>query len=106
MKILPKNCLNTVQAYGEINTNKKVKVCGTIVSTKKSKKGNIFLNIDKAYPNHIFSITIWASDLVNFGYKPDKELLGKKVCITGRITEYKGTASMIINNEKFIDIIE
>jgi endonuclease G len=106
MKILPKNCLNTVQAYGEINTNKKVKVCGTVVSTHKSKKGNVFLNLDKTYPDQIFSVTIWASEFLNFSYNPVKELLGKKVCITGKITEYNGTASMIVNNEKLIEVIE
>ena len=106
MKLLPKNCLNTVQSYAEINTNKKVKVCGTVVSTHKSQKGNIFINLDKSYPNQIFSITIWAYDIINFSYNPVEELMGKKICITGKIVEYRGTASMYLENEKGIEVLD
>jgi len=106
MKVLPKKCYNTIQAYSEINTNKKIKVCGTVVSAHKSNKGNVFINLDKSYPNQIFSITIWESDILNFSYNLLKELIGKKVCVTGKITEYNGTAGMYIENEKLIEYIE
>jgi len=106
MKVLPKKCYNTVQAYSEINSNKKITVCGTVVSIHKSKKGNVFINIDKSYPNQIFSITIWASDVLNFSYNPVKELIGKKICVTGKVTEYNGTKGMYIDNEKLIEYLE
>ena len=106
LKILPKNCYNTIQAYSQINSNKKIKVCGTVVSTHKSKKGNIFINLDKSYPNQIFSITIWASDVLNFSYNPVKELIGKKICVTGKLTKYKGIMGMYIDNEKLIKYLK
>jgi len=103
---LPKNCINTVQARKYKGSNKKVTVCGTVVSTHKSKKGHVFINLDKSFPNQIFSITIWGSNMVNFSYSPESELTGKRVCVTGKVVDYKGTSSMYIENEKQIKIFD
>ncbi len=102
---LPKNGINTIDAWGYINSKKKIKVCGKVVSTYKSRKGNIFMNLDKSFPHQIFSVTIWAKDVNNFSYEPEIELKNKKVCFTGKIKEYKGTPSMYIYSEKQIDFI-
>jgi endonuclease G len=106
LKELPKRCVNTVQAKQHVNSNKKITVCGTVVSTHKSRNNHVFINIDKAFPNQIFSITIWASDIVNFSYKPEQELTGKKICVTGKIVEYDGTPSIYVDNEKHIEILD
>ncbi len=103
---LPKNCVNTVQARKFVGKDKKVKVCGTVVSTHKSKKGHVFINLDKSFPNQIFSITIWASNIVNFSYKPESELTGKRICVTGKVIDYKGTPSMYIESEKQIKFLD
>jgi len=101
---LPKGKINTVQAQYNIGT--KSCVCGTVVSTKFSEKsGATFLNLDKKFPNQIFSVTIWKKDRTNFSYLPEKELYLKKVCITGKITTNKGTPTMNVKNEKAIEII-
>ncbi|MDD3875164.1 MAG: DNA/RNA non-specific endonuclease [Bacteroidales bacterium] len=102
---LPNGTFNTVEGRRFINYHREVKVCGTVVSTHKSRKGNIFLNLDKSFPNQIFSITIWASDITNFSYEPESFLLNKKVCITGKISEYQGTPSMYLDNENKIEIL-
>jgi len=50
---------------GEVAT-----VCGTVVSTRyaASTKGSpTFLNLDKAYPNQVFTIVIWGKDRSKFG---------------------------------------
>jgi len=106
LKELPKNCVNSVQARQHINSNKKIIVCGTVVSTHKSRNNHVFINLDKAFPNQIFSITIWSSNIVNFSYKPEQELTGKKICVTGKIIEYEGTPAMYIDNEKRIEILD
>ena len=106
MRELPKKTLNTIQARKFVGTDKKITVCGTVVSTHKSKKGNVFINLDKSFPNQIFSITIWASNSVNFSYKPETELTGKKICVTGKVVDYKGTPSMYVDGEKQIEILE
>ena len=51
------------------------------VSTHRSKNGNIFINLDKSFPDQIFSITIWKSNVSNFSYAPEKELKDKIICV-------------------------
>lgn len=102
---LGKGKFNTVQARKFINSGRKKEVCGTVVSTHLSKNGHTFVNLDKAFPNQIFSLTIWKSNTHNFSYLPHIELKEKKVCVTGKITENKGVATMNVENEKSIDFL-
>jgi endonuclease G len=102
---LPKGKINTVQAKYNVGTTSCV--CGTVVATKFSEKsGSTFLNIDKKFPNTIFSVSIFAKDRTNFSYLPEEELYLKRVCVTGKITEYQGVPSMSISNEKAIEILD
>ena len=101
-----KGKFNTVQASRFVNSGKKKVVCGTIVSTHLSKNGHTFINMDKAFPNQIFSLTIWKSNAHNFSYVPYIELKGRKVCINGKITEQQGVATMNIENERSVDFLE
>ena len=101
---LEKGRINSVQAKYNIGT--KSTVCGTVVSTKYSEKsGATFLNLDKKFPNQIFSATIWKDNRANFSYIPEVELKNRKVCITGKIENNKGTPTMNISNEKSIKFI-
>ena len=101
---LEKGMINTVQAKYNIGT--KSTVCGTVVSTKYSEKsGATFLNLDKKFPNQIFSVAIWKDNRPNFSYMPEIELNNRKVCITGKIENNKGIPAMNISNEKSIIII-
>lgn len=102
---LPRNTFNTVQAKLYMGKGENIRVCGTVVSTKLSSKGNIFLNLDKKFPNQIFSITIFKDFTSNFSYEPDKYLAGKTVCVTGKVTNYNGTPSVSITDEKAIEIL-
>ncbi len=101
---LPKNAISTVDA--PIFMNQKATVCGKVVSTKKTKSGSVFLNLDTKFPDQIFSITIWGKEMKNFSYSPEIELKGKRICVTGVIKDYKGTPTMNINSEKRIEILE
>lgn len=102
---LPKGKINTVQAQYNIGT--KSCVCGTVVSTKFSEKsGAVFLNLDKKFPNQIFSVTIWKDARTNFSYLPEVELKNKKICLTGRLENRKGTPTMNITSEKKIEVLE
>jgi endonuclease G len=102
---LGKGKFNTVQASRFINSGKKKEICGTVVSTHLSKNGHTFINLDKAFPNQIFSLTIWESNAHNFSYVPHIELEGRKVCVNGKISEQKGVATMNVENEKSIDLL-
>ena len=39
-------------------------------NNRVSRAGNVLLNLDKQYPNEIFTVFIKKEDLVNFGYDP------------------------------------
>lgn len=101
---LPRNTFNTVQAQYYMGKNENIKVCGTVVSTKLSAKGNIFLNLDKKFPKQIFTVTIFKDKTTNFSYKPDIFLSGKKICVTGKITNFNGTPTMNIDSENVIEV--
>lgn len=103
---LNKGEINTVQAKTFANSGKKIKVCGLAVSTKLSKNGHTFINLDQSFPNQIFSATIWKTNRVNFSYQPHQELLNKKVCFKGKVTLNKNTPTMDVLNEKAIEFMD
>lgn len=105
-KELGRNYYNTVDAKQLIDFPKEVVVCGKVVSASRSKKGHVFLNLDKSFPKQIFSVTIWKTNLVNFSYAPEIQWINKTICIKGYVKEYQGLASMYPENEKSIFIFE
>jgi hypothetical protein len=81
-------------------------VCGTVASTHyadKTKGQPTFLNLDKAYPNAIFTILIWGSNRPKFG-RPEATYRDKDVCVTGKITAYKGIPEIIASEPSEIEI--
>ncbi|MEJ7828375.1 MAG: hypothetical protein WKF91_09275 [Segetibacter sp.] len=48
------------------------------------------LNIDKPYPNEVFTVVISGENRKAFGYKPEEVLLGKDISVTGKVTLYFG----------------
>lgn len=103
---LGKAKFNTVQANLFVDSGQKKEICGSVVSTHYSKNKHTFINLDKAFPNQIFSVTIWNSNHHNFSYEPHIELLNKKVCVKGKITDNKGTPTMNLENERAITFID
>ena len=102
---MPKGKFNTVQAKYQVNA--KATICGTVVDAKYTEKsGNTFLNLDKRFPNDIFSISIWKDDRVNFSYKPEVMLLNKQICVTGMVRENNGKPTMGISNQKAIEYMD
>jgi DNA/RNA endonuclease YhcR with UshA esterase domain len=81
-------------------------VCGEVASTKyaDSAKGQpTFLNLDKPYPNQIFTILIWGSNRSKFG-TPEDSYKGKRICVSGKITTYDGLPEIIADDPKQIRI--
>ncbi|MCB0635742.1 MAG: DNA/RNA non-specific endonuclease [Lewinella sp.] len=79
-----------------------VRVCGTVVGTHVSRSGNVWLNIDKQYPNQLFSVFIRKEDLVNFGYNPETTLVNRQLCFEGEVSDYNGTPTMNIEREEAV----
>jgi DNA/RNA endonuclease YhcR with UshA esterase domain len=74
-----------------------VTVCGVVASAKYaqgSRRQPTFLNLDRAYPEHILTVLIWGADRDKFG-APEKTYAGKRICVTGVVQLYKGRPEII-----------
>jgi hypothetical protein len=81
-------------------------VCGKVASTHyaKSSKGEpTFLNLDEPYPKEIFTVLIWGSDRGRFG-TPESEYKGLRVCVTGKVTSYRGVPEIVASERGQIEI--
>jgi DNA/RNA endonuclease YhcR with UshA esterase domain len=84
---------------GEVRT-----VCGKVVSThyaSGSKGQPTFLNLDEPYPKEVFTILIWGSDRAKFG-TPETKYKDASVCVTGKITSYRGKPEIIATEPRQI----
>ena len=75
-------------------------VCGLVASAHfaNSTRGQpTFLNLDKPYPDQVFTAVIWGSDRSKFG-SPEASLNGKQVCVTGRIQLYRSKPEMVVHD--------
>lgn len=103
---LPKDHFNTQQASSKVGTT--VSIVGKVVSTKFIPKSqSTFLNLDQSFPNQIFSINIWKNGRRNFSYKPEEELKGKYIVVTGKVElDKNGIPSINVTKEEQIQILD
>ncbi len=81
-------------------------VCGMVASAHfaaRSKGQPTFINLDKPYPNQIFTILIWGSDRAKFG-NPERDYSMKEMCVTGTIQEFRGTAEIVARSPSQIAV--
>jgi len=74
------------------------KVCGKVATARyaSNAKGQpTFLNLDEPYPKQVFTVLIWGSDRSKFG-QPESEYRDKRVCVTGKITSYRGAPEIVV----------
>ena len=67
-------------------------VCGIVASARYAERDSgkpTFLNLDRAFPNHVFTAVIWGSNRTKFSYRPET-LKGKRICVDGKIEDYRG----------------
>src|SRR5262245_10073049 len=75
-------------------------VCGKVASSKYASGSNRqpkFLNLDRAYPDQIFTILISGIDRPKFKAAPEDVFQGKRVCVTGDIQSYRGKPEIIVS---------
>jgi DNA/RNA endonuclease YhcR with UshA esterase domain len=104
-KALPTDkTLSAAQArehFGESAT-----VCGQVASGRyagTSKGEPTFLNLDKAFPNHIFTVVIWGSNRSKFG-TPENDYQGKRICVSGKISAYAGLPEIVVDEPSQIKV--
>jgi DNA/RNA endonuclease YhcR with UshA esterase domain len=84
----------------------KATVCGEVVSTHyaSSSRGEpTFLNLDEAYPEHIFTAVIWGENREKFD-EPEVTYSGQTICVTGKIKSYRGTTQIVIYSQKQVRV--
>jgi len=84
-------------AEAKKHVGEKATVCGEVASTHyaTSSRGNpTFINLDKSYPNQIFTVLIWGTNRPKFG-DPEEAYRSKHICVTGKISDYKGVPEII-----------
>jgi hypothetical protein len=91
--ISPEEAINHI---GEKGT-----VCGVVASatySARTKGQPTFLNLNRPYPNHIFTALIWGSDRSKFSVPPEQNYRNKKICVTGTIKQFRGVPEIIVND--------
>jgi hypothetical protein len=80
------------------HVGEKSTVCGVVASASyatRSKGQPTFLNLDKPYPNAIFTALIWGDDRPKFD-QPEVRLRDRRICATGKITLYKDVPEIVL----------
>jgi hypothetical protein len=77
-----------------------------VVSTHYAARtrGNpTFINLDKPYPDQVFTVLIWGSDRPKFG-DPAEAYMKKHICVTGTISNYKGIPEIVAHEPSQIRV--
>ncbi len=88
--VVPQLKISPAEAKNHIG--EEATVCGNVASTRyaSSTRGQpTFLNLEKPYPNQIFTVVIWGRNRAKFG-NPEIEYRAKRICVTGKIEDYRG----------------
>lgn len=102
MSSLPTRHYNTNVAQKIMGKGNLVTVVGTAVSARRSRNGNILINLDKQFPNQNFTVFIRREDIIHFPYDPEIELPGKQLFVTGYVENLGGKPAMYIKRDDSI----
>jgi len=84
----------------------KATVCGLVASSHYASASNgepTFLNLDEAYPDHVFTAVIWGENREQFD-EPEVQYRGKTICVTGKIKSYRGAAQIVLYSQKQVSV--
>ena len=82
------------------------KVCGVVASThfaNRSRGAPTFINLDRPYPEQVFTALIWVEDRAKFGY-PEQRFADREICVSGVIQMYRGIPEIILRNPSQLEI--
>ena len=99
---LPMKYFNTSSGVKQAKSNKIINVCGTVVDTRYSRKGHAWLNLDKKYPNQIFSIMIRKDELVNFPFDPILQYAEQQFCFEGKVEQWGDIIVMQVKKPELV----
>ena len=102
--VLAQRTLTATEAKAHIG--EQATVCGKVVSTRwaESSRGSpTFLNFDQPYPDQVFTLVIWGNDRSKFD-NPETTYRGKRVCVAGKISAFKGVPEVVANDPAQIKV--
>ena len=85
-------------------TGQTVRVCAMVYGTKELKSGMTFINLGAAYPSSPLTLVIYGDDSGNFKEKPSTYYDGKRICVTGKVSDYKGKPQIVVHREDEIQV--
>jgi hypothetical protein len=94
--------LTAAEARNHLGEN--ATVCGKVATARyaASARGQpTFLNLDEPYPKQIFTVLIWREQRARFGV-PEEFFRNKMICVSGRITSYRGDPQIEVTDAKQI----
>ena len=97
--------LTSVEAKSHVGES--ATVCGTVKSARWASNSNrkpTFLNLDEAYPKQLFTVVIFEEHRSQFAPVPEEQFKDKKICVTGKIEEFRGTPEIVVSETKQIVI--
>lgn len=77
----------------------KATVCGKIASerTAENSRGTpTFINLDKPYPNQIFTVLVWGDERSSVGTLPTDG----RLCAIGTISDYRGVPEIVLHKHE------
>jgi hypothetical protein len=75
-------------------------VCGVVASAEyetNAQSQPTLLDLGKPSPNAIFTAVVYGDNRPKFG-TPEVSLLGKRICVTGQISDYQGKAEIVLTD--------
>lgn len=81
------------------HVGKQATVCGKIATERtatQSRGQPTFVNLDRPYPNQVFTAVIWEDDKARVGPIPSSG----DICVSGLITQYHGVPEIVLHDAK------
>ena len=78
------------RAKDNVGSNKTV--CGLVAGATYAQGNSgqpTFINLDKPYPDHSFTIVIWGANRKSFNVPPERAYTNQRICVTGLIESYR-----------------
>ncbi len=61
-----------------------------------------FLNLGRPYPDQPFTVVIWGEDRARWPVPPEERYLTRRICVTGTISEHRGTPQIRVREPRQI----
>ena len=99
----PSDSITAEQANEYVGSRKTV--CGEVGSptyARGSRGQPTFLNLDRPYPNQVFTVVIWGRNRDAFPSAPEQLYSNSRICVTGLIETYQGLPQIMVTEPRQI----